>query len=74
MHPDRLFRQELLETLGDPTEILPDGGMLWKNDETLTYTNTYDAVSSNIDYSRFNVSRPRGSVLPSVKVKFITKS
>ena len=68
MHPDRLFRQELLETLGDPTETHPDGGMLWKNDETLTYTNTYAAAASNIDYSRIGVTRPRGSILPSVKV------
>lgn len=68
MHPDRLFRQELLETLGEPTETLPDGGMLWKNDDTLTYTNTYDAAASNINHSAINVSRPRGSVLPSVKV------
>ena len=68
MHPDRLFRQELLETLGNPTETLPDGGMLWQNDETLTYTNTYDAVSSNINYSRIGINRPRRSVLPSVQV------
>ena len=68
MHPDHLFRQELLETLGDPTETLPDGGMLWQNDETLTYTNTYPATASNINYSRIGVSRPSGSVLPSVKV------
>ena len=69
MHPDRLFRQELLQTLGEPTEILPDGGMLWENDETLTYTNTYDAAHSNIDYSRIGVSRPSGSILPSVRVR-----
>lgn len=69
MHPDRLFDQELLETLGEPTEILADGGMLWENNETLTYTNTYEAGNSNIDYSRIGISRPRGNILPSVQVR-----
>ena len=27
--PDHIFRQGLLETLGDPTETLKDSGMLW---------------------------------------------
>ena len=68
MNPDRLFHQELLETLGEPTQILPDGGTLWQNHETLTYTNTYPATSSNIDSSRIGVNRPRGGVFPSVPV------
>ena len=68
MDPDRLFRQELLETLGEPTGALPDGGMLWESDETLTYTNIYHAGASNIDYSRIGVNHPRGSVLPSVEI------
>ena len=52
--PDQLFRQGLLETLGEPTETLPDGGMLWKSDETLTYTNTYLMGTSRIDFSRIH--------------------
>ena len=46
--PDRLFRGELLETLGEPTETFKDGGMVWQSDETVTYTNTYLAGTSDI--------------------------
>lgn len=46
--PTRLFQQELLEVLGEPTVTFKDGGILWKSDETLTYTNTYPAGNSDI--------------------------
>ena len=45
---DQLFRGELLETLGEPTETFKDGGMVWQSDETVTYTNTYLAGTSDI--------------------------
>ena len=45
--PDSVFRQHLLDTLGEPTETLADGGILWKNDETVVYTNSYRAVDSD---------------------------
>ena len=45
--PDSVFRQNLLDTLGEPTETLEDGGMLWKNEETVVYTNSYRAVDSD---------------------------
>ena len=68
MNSNKLFRQELLETLGEPARTLTDGGMLWQSDETLTYTNTYPAGGSNIDYTRVGLSPPPGSILPSVKM------
>ena len=46
--PTRLFQQELLKALGEPTQTFKDGGILWKRNETLTYTNTYPAVDSDI--------------------------
>ena len=46
--PTRLFQQELLEVLGEPTATFKDGGILWKSDETLTYTNMYPAGDSDI--------------------------
>ena len=62
--PDQLFRGELLETLGEPTQIFKDGGLFWKSDETVTYTNTYRAGTSGIDYSRISTGGfGRGSVL-----------
>lgn len=45
--PNSVFRQKLLDTLGEPTETLEDGGMLWKNEDTVVYTNSYRAVDSN---------------------------
>ncbi|MXV85555.1 hypothetical protein F4X88_21820 [Candidatus Poribacteria bacterium] len=45
--PNSVFRQNLLDTLGDPTETLEDGGMLWKNEDTVVYTNTYRAVGTD---------------------------
>ena len=67
LNPDKLFRQELLEILGEPARTLTDGGMLWQSDETLTYTNTYPAGNSNIDYTRVGLSPPPGSIVPAVK-------
>ena len=61
--PDRLFRQELLEGLGEPTETFRDGGMLWKSEETLTYTNMYPVGTSDINSSRIGVGFGSGSVL-----------
>ena len=46
-NPDSVFRQNLLDTLGEPTETLEDGGMLWKNEDTVVYTNFYRAVDSD---------------------------
>ena len=60
-NPDSVFRQDLLETLGNPTETLEDGGMLWLGDETVTYTNSYRAVSDNTHF--FMRSAP-GSIVP----------
>lgn len=45
--PNSVFRQKLLDTLGKPTETLEDGGMLWKNEDTVVYTNSYRTVDSN---------------------------
>ena len=45
--PNSVFRQTLLDTLGEPTETLEDGGMLWKNEDTVVYTNSYRAVDTN---------------------------
>ena len=58
--PDSVFRQNLLETLGEPTETLSDGGMFWKNEETVVYTNTYRAVDTN---SRFLTRSAPESIL-----------
>ena len=46
--PTRLFQQALLKALGEPTITFKNGGILWKSDETLTYTNTYPAGNSDI--------------------------
>ena len=59
--PDSVFRQELLETLGDPTETLEDGGMLWFGDETVVYTNAYRAVGGN---TSFHTRSAPGSIIP----------
>ena len=59
--PDSVFRQELLEALGDPAEILEDGGMLWFGDETVVYTNTYRALAGNTGF--YSRSAP-GSIIP----------
>ena len=60
-NPDSVFRQELLETLGDPTETLADGGMMWLGDETVVYTNAYRAGGGRNGF--FTRSRP-GSIIP----------
>ena len=60
-NPDSVFRQELLETLGDPTETLEDGGMLWLGDETVAYTNAYRAAGSNTGFYRRSAP---GSIIP----------
>ena len=49
-NPDSVFRQELIETLGEPTETLEDGGMLWHSDETIVYTNAYRAGDGNAGF------------------------
>ena len=51
-NPNSVFRHDLLETLGDPTETLTDGGMLWVGDETVVYTNTYRAMGNNGFFTR----------------------
>ena len=58
--PDSVFRQDLLDTLGEPTETLADGGIFWKNDETVIYTNSYRAVETD---SGFLTRRSPGSIL-----------
>lgn len=60
-YPDTVFRQELLETLGEPTETLEDGGILWHGDETVIYTNAYRATSKDTD---FTARIPIGSIVP----------
>ena len=59
-NPNSVFRQTLLDTLGEPTETLADGGMVWKNDDTVVYTNSYRAVGTN---SRFITRSAPGSIL-----------
>ncbi|MDE0554083.1 MAG: hypothetical protein OXI24_07715 [Candidatus Poribacteria bacterium] len=39
--PDSVFRQELLEKLGEPTKTLADDGTLWIGSERVVYTNSY---------------------------------
>ena len=39
--PENVFRQELLETLGEPTRVLGDGGTVWFGEDSVVYTNTY---------------------------------
>ena len=60
-NPDNVFRQELLETLGEPTETLADSSMLWHSDETVVYTNAYRAVDDNTDFLARSTS---GSIIP----------
>ena len=45
--PDSVFRQNMIETLGEPTEILADGGIFWKTEESVIYTNSYTATDTN---------------------------
>ncbi len=46
--PNNVFRQELLNTLGEPTRTLQDGGMVWLGEESVVYTNAYrDTNDSN---------------------------
>ena len=46
--PDNVFRKDLLETLGEPTRALADGGMVWLGEESVVYTNAYrDNSGSN---------------------------
>ncbi len=64
-NPDRVFRKELLNTHGEPTKTLEDGGMLWLGKESVVYTNTYpDATGSS---TRLSVRRTPGSILPELK-------
>ena len=58
--PNSVFRQNLLDTLGEPTETLEDGGMLWKDEDTVVYTNSYRAVDTN---SRVLTRRSPGSII-----------
>ena len=58
--PDSVFRQDLINTLGEPTETLADGGILWKNEDTVVYTNSYRAVDTN---SRFLTRSAPGSII-----------
>ena len=58
--PDSVFRQNLIDTLGEPTETLEDGGMVWKNEDTVVYTNTYRATGTN---SRFTTRSAPGSII-----------
>ena len=39
--PNNVFRQELLNTLGEPTKTVADGGMVWLGEESVVYTNAY---------------------------------
>jgi len=59
-NPDNVFCQELLETCGEPTETLADGGMLWRGDETVVYTNAYRATGGD---TGFRARRPPGSIV-----------
>lgn len=45
--PDKVFRQGLLEKLGEPIKTLRNGGMLWVGHETVVYTNTYRLGGGN---------------------------
>ena len=58
--PNSVFRQTLLDTLGEPTETLEDGGMLWKNEDTVVYTNCYRAADTN---SGFLTRSAPGSII-----------
>ena len=58
--PDSVFRQDLINTLGEPTETLADGGILWKNEDTVVYTNSYRAVDTD---SRFLTRRAPKSII-----------
>ena len=58
--PNSVFRQNLLDTLGEPTETFEDGGMLWKNEDTVVYTNSYRAADTN---SRFLTRSAPGSII-----------
>ena len=58
--PNSVFRQNLLDTLGEPTGTLEDGGMLWKDEDTVVYTNSYRAVDTN---SRVLTRRSPGSII-----------
>ena len=58
--PDSVFRHTLIDTLGEPTETLEDGGMVWKNEDTVVYTNTYRATGTN---SRFTTRNAPGSII-----------
>ena len=70
INPDRLFRQALLETLGDPTETLAEGGMLWTDENTLIYTNMYPVSDSNLHLADFSaqigINAPRRRISSSL--------
>ncbi|MDE0019361.1 MAG: hypothetical protein OXU51_24485 [Candidatus Poribacteria bacterium] len=46
--PDSVYRQELLEKLGEPTQALADDSMLWMGSETVVYTNSYRVGGSSV--------------------------
>ena len=66
--PDSVFRQNLLDTLGEPTETLADGGILWKSEDTVVYTNSYRAVEMGSGLTRSApgsiISRPQPQRTP----------
>lgn len=59
--PNRVFRHELLERLGEPTKTLTDDGMLWLGSETVVYTNAYRAADSD---TGFLARSAPGSIVP----------
>ncbi|MDE0466052.1 MAG: hypothetical protein OYL97_03280 [Candidatus Poribacteria bacterium] len=40
-NPEKVFRQDLFEKFGEPTQTLGSGGMLWIGSQTVIYTNIY---------------------------------
>ena len=70
--PTRLFQQELLKALGEPTQTFEDGGILWKRNETITYTNTYPAGDTDIhdiEDIRVRIGSESKSISPRVDIK-----
>ncbi len=61
-NPDKVFSQNLLDTLGEPAKTLPDGGLLWEDAETVIYTNSYNETDVRDIYE---VSIPEAIIQPS---------
>ncbi len=59
--PDSVFRRNFLEELGEPSETFADGGMVWKDAETVIYTNSYEVASTN---SNFLARSSPGLIIP----------